>query len=56
MNALKVYTERLIAPSGPAGFRDVTEIHPFWNVFLNGLAIAIAEELEPNRLAGAHSY
>lgn len=56
MNALKVYTERLIAPSGPAGFRVVTKIHPFWNVFLNGLAIAIAEDLEPQRFGGAHSY
>lgn len=56
MNALKVYTERLIAPSGPAGFRVVTKIHPFWNVFLNGLAIAIAEDLEPQRSESAHSY
>lgn len=56
MNALKVYTERLIAPSGPAGFRVVTKIHPFWNVFLNGLAIAIAEDFEPQRFPAAHSY
>lgn len=56
MNALKIYTERLIAPSGPAGFRVVTKIHPFWNVFLNGLAIALAEHLEPQRFKCAHSY
>lgn len=54
--ALHVYTERLIAPSGPTGFRVVTKIHPFWNIYLNGLAIAIAEALEPQRQLGAHSY
>jgi hypothetical protein len=54
--AMHVYSERLIAPSGPAGFRVVTKIHPFWNIYLNGLAIAIAEVLEPTREPGAHSY
>ncbi|MDP2370027.1 RNA-directed DNA polymerase [Rhodoferax sp.] len=54
--AIHVYSERLIAPSGPAGFRVVTKIHPFWNIYLNGLAIAIAEALEPQRESRAHSY
>ena len=53
---LHVYSERLLAPSGPAGFRVITKIHLFWNIYLNGLAIAIAEALEPHRSAGAHSY
>lgn len=54
--AMHVYSEKLIAPSGPAGFRVVTKIHPFWNIYLNGLAIAIAEVLEPLRRHHAHSY
>lgn len=54
--AIHVSSERLIAPSGPAGFRVVTKIHPFWNTYLNGLAIAIAEVLEPQRENSAHSY
>ncbi len=54
--ALNIYSERLVAPSGPAGFRVVTKIHPFWNIYLNGLAIAIAEVLEPQRSENAHSY
>ena len=53
---LQVYSERLLSPSGPAGFRVVTKIHLFWNIYLNGLAIAIAETLEPQRSASAHSY
>ena len=53
---LHVHSERLLAPSGPAGFRVVAKIHPFWNIYLNGLAIAIAEALEPNRSPFAHSY
>ena len=53
---MRIYSERLIAPSGPAGFRVVTKIHPFWNIYLNGLAIAIAEALEPQRKTTVHSY
>lgn len=53
---LHVYSERLLAPSGPTGFRVITKIHLFWNIYLNGLAIAIAEKLEPHRSKGAHSY
>lgn len=56
LEGMRVYSERLIAPSGPAGFRVVTKIHPFWNIYLNGLAIAIAETLEPLRDARTHSY
>jgi hypothetical protein len=54
--ALHIHSERLLAPSGPAGFRVVTKIHLFWNIYLNGLAIAIAEALEPQRSSCAHSY
>jgi hypothetical protein len=54
--ALHVHSERLLAPSGPAGFRVVTKIHLFWNIYLNGLAIAIAAALEPQRSSCAHSY
>ncbi|MDQ2148803.1 RNA-directed DNA polymerase [Alcaligenaceae bacterium C4P045] len=53
---LQIYSERLLAPSGPAGFRVVTKIHLFWNIYLNGLAIAIAEALESQRLPNVHSY
>lgn len=56
LEGMRVYSERLVAPSGPAGFRVVTKIHPFWNIYLNGLAIAIAETLEPLRHEHAHSY
>lgn len=56
LEGMRVYSERLIAPSGPAGFRVVTKIHPFWNIYLNGLAIAIAEALEPLRDENTHSY
>lgn len=52
----RIYCERLVAPSGPTGFRVVTKIHPFWNIYLNGLGIAIAEVLEPQRSKNAHSY
>lgn len=53
---LHVASERLIAPAGPAGFRVVTKIQPFWNVYFNGLAIAIAEAQEAVRDQRAHSY
>ncbi|MEN9657503.1 MAG: hypothetical protein RL571_968 [Pseudomonadota bacterium] len=53
---LHIHNERLLAPSGLAGFRVVTKIHLFWNIYLNGLAIAIAETLETQRSDSAHSY
>jgi hypothetical protein len=51
-----VFSERLLAPTGAAGFRIATKIHPFWNVYLNGLGVAVAETLEPTRSDRAHSY
>lgn len=54
--ALHIHSERLLAPSGPTGFRVVTKIHLFWNIYLNGLAIAVAEALEPQRSPCVHSY
>jgi hypothetical protein len=56
IESLLVFSERLLAPTGPAGFRITTKIHPFWNIYLNGLGIAVAEALEPQRSDRAHSY
>jgi hypothetical protein len=56
ISELLVHSERLLAPAGPSGFRVVTKVHLFWNIYLNGLAIAIAELLEPMRSPAAHSY
>lgn len=56
ISGMHVFSERLIAPSGPAGFRVVTKIHPFWNIYLNGLSIAIADALEIRRSPNVHSY
>jgi len=56
LEGMRVYSERLVAPSGPAGFRVVTKIHLFWNIYLNGLALALAEAFEPLRDERAHSY
>jgi hypothetical protein len=56
ISSLSIFSERLLAPTGPAGFRIATKIHPFWNVYFNGLGIAIAEALEPTRSERAHSY
>src|SRR5690606_34574902 len=49
-------SERLLVPAGAHGFRITTRIHPFWNLYLNGLAFAIAEANEINRSIRAHSY
>jgi hypothetical protein len=46
----------LLVPVGSHGFRITTKIHPFWNLYLNGLGLAIAEENEAYRRAQAHSY
>ncbi|EMR4106530.1 TPA: RNA-directed DNA polymerase [Stenotrophomonas maltophilia] len=54
--SMSIWSERLVAPSGPAGFRVVTKIHPFWNIYLNGISLAIAEQLEQQRAPTAHSY
>jgi hypothetical protein len=56
MASMPILSERLIAPSGPAGFRVVTKIQLFWCVYFNGLAIAIAEALENSRSPNVHSY
>lgn len=56
LNSLQIFNERLLTPTGAYGFRTSTKIHPFWNIYLNGLAIAIAEANEPNRNTRAHSY
>ncbi len=56
MNGLVIGAERLLVPSGPHGFRITTKIHPFWNLYLNGLGLAIAEANEGQRSARAHSY
>ena len=56
LNSLNIFTERLLSPTGVSGFRISTKIHPFWNVYLNGLAISIAEENEKHRSDFAHSY
>jgi hypothetical protein len=51
-----VFNERLLAPTGPAGFRITTKIHPFWSVYFNGLGIAIADALEDDRDPRVRSY
>lgn len=56
IRSLEVFAERLLVPAGSYGFRISTKIHPFWNVYLNGLAVAIAEAHEPLRYDRAHSY
>lgn len=56
IDSLTIFHERLLVPSGTSGFRITTKIHPFWNTYLNGLAISIAEKLEPLRSDTAHSY
>jgi hypothetical protein len=56
VRSLEVFFERILVPAGSAGFRISTKIHPFWQVYLNGLSVAIAEANEPLRHANAHSY
>lgn len=56
VNSLEVFSERLLVPTGAAGFRITTKIQPFWNVYLNGLGVAVAEAHEPNRSNRVHSY
>lgn len=56
IESLSFFSERLLAPAGPTGFRVTTKIHPFWNFYFNALGIAIAERLEPLRSDRAHSY
>lgn len=56
MNGLSIGSERLLVPSGSHGFRITTKIHPFWNLYLNGLGLAVGEANEEKRSARAHSY
>ncbi|TGV73246.1 reverse transcriptase, partial [Mesorhizobium sp. M00.F.Ca.ET.158.01.1.1] len=56
MSEITVGAERLLAPSGSRGFRITTKIHPFWNLYLNGLGLAIAEANEDSRSSRVHSY
>ena len=56
INSLPVFAERLLVPTGAAGFRITTKIHPFWNIYINGIGVAIAEQHEVQRSANAHSY
>lgn len=56
LKTITVFSERLLAPAGPSGFRITTKIHPFWNIYLNGLAAAIAERHESSRSSRVHSY
>jgi hypothetical protein len=56
MNGITIGSERLLTPSGSHGFRITTKIHPFWNLYLNGLGLAIAEANEGHRSERVHSY
>lgn len=56
IDSATVFAERLMAPTGPSGFRIVTKMHPFWSIYFNGLGVAVAEALEPKRSERAHSY
>jgi hypothetical protein len=56
MNSITIGAERLLVPSGSHGFRITTKIHPFWNLYLNGLGLAIAQANEGDRSTRVHSY
>ncbi len=56
LKGLDFYSERLLSPAGYSGFRVTTKIHPFWNAYLNALAIGLAEIHEPRRSSQAYSY
>ena len=43
-------TIETLSPVGYTGFRRVTQIEPFWNVYFLALAISIAEEAEKYRI------
>ncbi len=56
IDSASVFSERLLTPAGPSGFRIVTKMHPFWCIYFNGLAIAVGEALEPERSEHVYSY
>ena len=51
-----IFSERLLAPAGYSGFRITTKIHPFWNAYLNSVAIAVAAIHESTRSSRTYSY
>lgn len=53
---LEPFSERLLVATGTAGFRVVTKIHPFWNVYLNGIGVTVARASEGERSHRACSY
>jgi hypothetical protein len=54
IDELPIFSERLLVPTGTVGFRITTKIHPFWNLYFNGLGVSIAEALEPNGGDASH--
>jgi hypothetical protein len=56
LEAITIFSERLLAPAGSSGFRITTKIHPFWNIYLNGVGVALAEKYEAVRSDRVHSY
>lgn len=56
ISALNIYSERLLVPTGSSGFRVTTKIQPFWNIYFNGLGVAIAENIEHTRDERTCSY
>lgn len=56
VSALNISNEKLLVPTGSHGFRLTTKIHPFWNLYLNGIGLAIAEANENRRSSRVHSY
>ena len=56
LRSFAIYSERLLAPAGYSGFRITTKIHPFWNAYLNAVAIALAAVHEPRRSTRTYSY
>ncbi|MCS3930763.1 hypothetical protein M2175_005794 [Bradyrhizobium elkanii] len=56
VSGLNVGSERLLAATGSHGFRITTKIHPFWNLYLNGLGIGIAQANEGRRNSRVYSY
>lgn len=49
LHGVQISSERLLAPVGQSGFRITTKIHPFWNLYLNAVAVTLAELHEPQR-------
>lgn len=56
LDSISIASERLLAPVGYSGFRIATKMHPYWNIYFNSIAIAIAQLHEPHRSNRAHSY